>query len=224
MSRRRLIPLGIALGVIAGFVALRRILGIDFEPASLQQVVADLGIWGPIVYVGIVAFRTPLGLPSGMVLLGGGLVFGALTATLCGAIGLTLSAIAWFLAARFAGRAAVEARIPERMRPLLALAETRLGAFMVSAGTAHPFGPVTLFCLMAGVAGMTLAVFVLAFGVGALGRSALFSFFGNRLVEGDARGMLEAGLLLALVMALPLLVPRTRRWLFDAFRSRQLGG
>jgi uncharacterized membrane protein YdjX (TVP38/TMEM64 family) len=205
--------------VIAGFVAVRRALGLELDPTSLQDAVADLGIWGPLVYVGIVAFRVPLGLPSGVVLLGGGLAFGTLTATICGALGLTLSAIVYFLAARFTGRASIEARLPERMKPVLELAGTRFGALFVSAVTAYPFGPVTLFCLLAGVTGMTLAAFVLAVFVGALGRAALFTYFGSRLADGGMRGLAEASLLLALAIALPLIIPWTRRWLLGVLRA-----
>jgi uncharacterized membrane protein YdjX (TVP38/TMEM64 family) len=199
-ARRTWLLLGVGALALAGFVALRRALGIEFDPQSLQQAVAGLGIWGPLVYVGIVAFRAPLGLPSGVVLLGGGLAFGALTATLCGAVGLTLSAIATFLAARLAGRASIEARLPERMRPLIELAGSRLGAVAVSVGTAYPFGPVTLFCLLAGVTRMALAVFV---------------------VEGGARGALEGAAVMAVAIVIPLLIPRTRRWFFAVLRARE---
>lgn len=220
MSRRRLWP-ALILGavVVAGFLAVRRTLGLEFDPGSLQQVVSEMGVWGPLVYVGIVAFRVPLGLPSQLVLVGGGLVFGTLTATLCGALGLTLSAIALFLVARVTGRASIEARVPPRMRPVLDLAETRLGALFLALGTAYPFGPITMYHLLAGVTGMGLAVFVVAVGVGALGRAALFSYFGSRLVEGGVWGVLQAGALLAVAIALPLGVPRSRRWLVDSFRA-----
>ena len=218
-SKRLIRALIVGALVLVGFVALRRALGLDFDPGSLQDAVADLGVWGPLVYVGIVAFRVPLGLPSGVVLVGGGLAFGTLTATICGAIGLTLSAVVYFLAARYTGRASIEARLPARMRPVLDMAGTRLGALFVSGVTAYPFGPVTLFCLLAGVTGMTLAVFVVSVFIGGLGRSALFTFFGSRLVEGDVRGVLEATALMGLAIALPLLIPRTRRWLLDAFRA-----
>ncbi len=220
MSRRRLWP-ALILGavVVAGFLAVRRTLGLEFDPGSLQQVVSEMGVWGPLVYVGIVAFRVPLGLPSQLVLVGGGLVFGTLTATLCGALGLTLSAIALFLVARVTGRASIEARVPPRMRPVLDLAETRLGALFLALGTAYPFGPITMYHLLAGVTGMGLAVFVVAVGVGALGRAALFSYIGSRLVEGGVWGVLQAGALLAVAIALPLGVPRSRRWLVDSFRA-----
>jgi uncharacterized membrane protein YdjX (TVP38/TMEM64 family) len=220
VSHRRLWP-ALILGavVVMGFLAVRRALGLDFDPESLQQVASSMGVWGPLVYVGIVAFRVPLGLPSQLLLVGGGLVFGTLTATLCGALGLTLSAIALFLAARLTGRASIEARVPLRMRPVLDLAGTRLGALFLALGTAYPFGPITMYHLLAGVTGMGLAVFVVAVAVGALGRAALFSFFGSRLMEGGAWGVLQASLVLAVAIALPLGVPRSRRWLIDAFRA-----
>jgi uncharacterized membrane protein YdjX (TVP38/TMEM64 family) len=223
-AHRLLSALVLGAVALAGFVVVRRALGLDFDPASLQEAVADLGIWGPLVYVGIVAFRVPLGLPSGVVLVGGGLAFGTPVATLCGAAGLTLSAIVYFLAARFTGRASIEARVPPRMRPLLELADTRLGALFVSAATAYPFGPVTLFCLLAGVTGMALTVFIAAVFVGALGRAALFTYFGSQLVDGNLRGVLEASGLLAVAIALPLLVPGTRRWLLAAFHAARGGG
>jgi len=219
MTRRGLRALLLGAFVLAGFFGVRRALGLDLDPASLQDAVADLGIWAPLVYVGIVAFRVPLGLPSGVVLVGGGLAFGTLTATICGALGLTLSAVVYFLAARFTGRASIEARLPERMKPVLELAGTRFGAVFVSAVTAYPFGPVTLFCLLAGVTGMTLAAFVVAVFVGSLGRAALFTYFGSRLVEGGIRGVIEASLLLGLAIALPLVIPWTRRWLLGVLRA-----
>lgn len=220
MTHRRLWPaLLVGSLVVAGFVAVRRALGLEFDPGSLQQVASEMGVWGPLVYVGIVAFRVPLGLPSQILLVGGGLVFGTLTATLCGALGLTLSAIALFLAARVTGRASIEARVPPRMRPVLDLAGTRLGALFLALGTAYPFGPITMYHLLAGVTGMGIAVFVLAVGAGALGRAALFSFFGSRLMEGGLWGALQAGAVLAVAIALPLAVPRSRRWLMDAFRA-----
>lgn len=218
-SRRLLRALILFSILLAGFIALRRALGLDLDPESLQQAVADMGVWGPLAFVGIVAFRVPLGLPSGLVLVGGGLAFGTLTATLCGAIGLTLSAIVYFLAARFTGRASIEARVPARMRPFLDLAGTRIGALFLALGTAYPFGPITMFHLLAGLTGISLIVFVFAVGTGALARSALFTFFGSQLVDGGVRGLLEASALMALALALPLLVPRTRRWLLDAFRA-----
>jgi uncharacterized membrane protein YdjX (TVP38/TMEM64 family) len=219
ISRRLLRGALLGAVIIAGVVALRRGLGIE-DPASLQAAVADLGIWGPLAYVGIVAFRIPLMLPSALVLMAGALLFSAVTATLCGAAGLTLSALGFFLGARFAGRHSVEARMPARMRPLLELAGSRLGALFVGIGTAYPFGPITFFHVLAGVTSMGVAAFLVFVAGGALARAGLYTFFGRRLIEGDAHSLLQAGLVFAVLIALPMLIPRTRRWVLDAFRGR----
>jgi uncharacterized membrane protein YdjX (TVP38/TMEM64 family) len=218
ISRRLLRPLALVAIVVAAVTFLRRGLGIG-DAESLQAAVSDLGIWGPLAYVGIVTFRIPLMLPSALVLMAGALLFSAVTATLCGAVGLTLSALGFFLGGRFAGRAAVESRIPPRLRPLIDLAGTRLGALFVGVGTAYPFGPITAYHVLAGVTGMGVLAFAVAAAGGSLGRSALYTFFGRRLIEGDARSLLEAGVVMTALLALPLLFPRTRRWVLYTLRS-----
>ena len=90
-----------------------------------------------------------------------------------------------------------------------------------SVGTASPFGPGTLYCLLAGVTGPALAVSVVAVGTGALGRAALFTFFGNRIVEEGARGALEGAAVMGAVVVIPLLIPRTRRWVLAVLRARE---
>jgi uncharacterized membrane protein YdjX (TVP38/TMEM64 family) len=213
----RLLVVALAFG--AGFLVLRRTLGLEFDPSSMEQVVATLGIWAPLGYVGIVAFRVPLGLPSQLVLVGGGLVFGTLEGTLLGALGILLSAVLLFAGARWAGRDVVEERMPYRMRPVFDLAETRLGALFLAAGTGYPFGPITMYHLISGVTGMALLVFVVAVAIGALFRSALFTFFGSRLISGDLAGIAAASAAIAVVVAIPLCFPRSRAWLFQVGRG-----
>lgn len=209
----------VSLAVGGGFLVLRRMLGLEFDPSSMEQVVATLGIWAPLGYIGIVAFRVPLGLPSQLVLVGGGLVFGAVEGTIFGALGILLSAVLLFIGARWAGREVVEERLPHRMRPVFDLAETRLGALFLAAGTGYPFGPITMYHLISGVTGMALLVFVLAVSIGALFRSALFTFFGSRLVSGDLGGIAVATAAIGLVVAVPLCFPGSRAWLIQVGRG-----
>ena len=215
MPKRPLLVVA-ALLVIGAFFGVRRALGLEFDPESLNAAVADMGIWAPIAYVGIVAFRVPLGLPSQLVLVGGGIVFGTLFGTLYGAAGLLASAVFLFVSARYAGREVIESRIPERMRPILDLASTRVGAVFLGVGTGYPFGPITMYHLIAGVTGMAFLVFVVAVALGAMVRSATYTFFGSQLLEGEASGMLEATAVITVAVVLPLLFPRSRGWLLQA--------
>jgi len=220
MSRRRLaFSLG-ALAVIAAFVALRRALGLQLQPDSIREAVERLGIWGPFAFVAIVALRIPLGVPSGFALIGGGLLFGSVEGTLYGATGLLISALGAFLGSRWVGRDAVVSRLPARLHYLLDVAGSRLGALFVALGTAYPISVVTSYHLLAGVTGMSLPMFVLAAGTGSLGRAAIYTYFGSRLVQGDPMRLLGAGgLFLAAILA-PLALPVPRAWLLQALARR----
>jgi uncharacterized membrane protein YdjX (TVP38/TMEM64 family) len=219
LSRRTLLLLGV-LAVIAAFVALRRALGIELNAESIRDAVDRLGVWGPLAFVAIVALRIPLAVPSALVLIGGGILFGSLEGTVYGAAGLLLSAIAAFLGSRWAGREAVEKRIPARMRYLLDLAGSRMGALVVAVGTAYPLSVITSFHLVAGVTSMSLPVFAIAAGTGSIGRAALYTYFGSRLVDADPIEMLGVGALFAVALLAPLAFPAPRAWLLQAFVAR----
>ena len=221
MQRRR-ISLAVGVGlVLTIFFALRRAIGLEFEAESIRAVVDGLGVWAPLVFVGIVAFRIPLMIPSAFVLIGGGLAFGAVEGTLYGATGLLLSALAFFLSSRWAGRDAVEARVPTRLRYLLDVAGSRVGALFIALGTAYPLSIITAFPLLAGVTGMALPVFVASAATGSLGRAALYTYFGSSLVEAEPGGLLLAGAILLAAMLVPLAFPAPRAWLLQTFERRE---
>jgi uncharacterized membrane protein YdjX (TVP38/TMEM64 family) len=224
VNRNRLIALAAATAlVVAVCVVLRGRLGLEFDPASLRSAVERMGVWAPLVYVGVVAFRVPLGLPSQLVLVGGGLVFGTVAGTLYGALGIVLSALVLFLASRWAGRDALEARLPQRMRPILEIAASPVGALFMALGTGYPLGPITMYHLIAGVTGMPLALFALAVTLGATIRAATFTFFGSSLLAGELDLLLRAAGVLILSALVPLAFARPRAWLLQAIRSGPKG-
>ena len=221
MERRKLFAvLVVAAVVVVAFALLRRSMGLEFDPESLRAGVGALGVWAPLAYVGVVAFRVPLGLPSQIVLVGGGLLFGTRAGTLYGAVGLALSAVLLFLSARWAGRETLERRLPDSMRPLLEVAGSRVGAVFIGVGTGYPLGPITMYHLLAGVTGMAVSTFVVAATLGSVVRSATFTYFGSSLLAGDATGLLKAAGLLLFVLLVPLLVPGSRSWLMQTIWRR----
>lgn len=223
MSRRRIRFALAALALIAVFVALRRALGIELEPESIRDSVDRLGVWGPLVFVAIVALRIPLGVPSGLALIGGGLVFGGVEGTLYGAAGLLISAIAVFLGSRYVGREVIESRVPVRLRYLLDIAGSRVGAVFVAFGTAYPLSPFTSFALVAGITSMATPVFALASGTGSLGRAAIYTYFGSRLIEADPSQLFAAAAVFLVAVLVPLALPTPRAWLLQAFNRRDEG-
>jgi uncharacterized membrane protein YdjX (TVP38/TMEM64 family) len=224
VSRRRWRLLLLCIAGLVLFVSVRRAIGLDLQPDSLRAAVEGLGFWAPLAFVGIVTFRVPLGVPSAVALIGGGLVFGVAAGTLYGAIGMLISALVVFTTARWAGRESIEGRVPERLRYVLDIAGSRAGAAFIALGSAYPMSPVTSYHLIAGVTAMSAPMFIAAATVGCGARSALYTWFGSSLVEADPFRMLAAGGLLLASLVLPLVFPPTRRWLLGAFASRSHPG
>jgi uncharacterized membrane protein YdjX (TVP38/TMEM64 family) len=221
MPRRKLaLALG-AVALLAAFFVLRRALGIELRPDTIRAAVDEMGVWAPLVFVGIVAFRIPLMVPSALILIAGGLVFGSIEGTLYGATGLVISALVLFLTSRWAGREAVEARLPARLRAPLEVAGSRAGALFIAVGTAYPISVISAYPLLAGVTGMALPVFLLAVGTGSLGRAALYTYFGSSLADADAGQLAVAGALVLAAMLAPLVFPGSRAWLLQAVERRE---
>lgn len=200
--------------LLAGAWAGRSALGIEWSLESLRELVAGLGVWGPAVFVILLALRSVLFIPSQLLLIGAGVCFGLAAGTLYGAIGVTLSAALAFALARWLGREAILSQIPPRFRGILEGAGVGGTAAVVFIGTAYPVGPVSAYHAAAALTGMPAWSFVAAVFPGAAIRAGVYSAFGSRLGDGDLRGVLLAGGAL-LLLALPLALPRPRRWIFE---------
>ena len=214
-----IVALAIA-ALVVGIYVLRQQMGFEFSAESLRAAVGQMGVWGPLFYVGLVAFRVPLGLPSQVMLLGGGLVFGTVAGTLYGTAGLAFSAVVLFVGSRWAGRATLDAYLPERLRPLLGVAGSRAGVAFIAVGTGFPLGPVTMYHLMAGVTTMSLVAFTLAALVGSFVRSGTYTYFGSTLASGELDQILLSALVLTGAFVVPLLFPGPRSWLLQAVGRR----
>lgn len=209
-------PREIALVGLIGLLALGRVfstrLGIEWNPTSVRELVADLGAWGPILFVGLVTFRQIILIPSQILLVAGGLCFGVALGTVYGALGLVLSGTMLFLIARYAGKEAILARIPAELRPVIDAAGRRAGPALIALGTGYPVGPLSAYHAGAGLTTISLGVFMAAVAVGGLVRGLVYTYFGSALVQGMGRTLLVAGVLLLLAALLPLASPRARRW------------
>jgi uncharacterized membrane protein YdjX (TVP38/TMEM64 family) len=217
--RRAPVGNGLWLGLLAAVVLLafvaRRAFGLEWTAASVREFVSGFGVAAPLLFVGLVGFRPFLLIPSQILLVAGGICFGAAAGTAYGAIGMLVSGSLAFGLARRLGREAVETRFPPQWHPLLDAAASRWGAAFLALGTAYPLGPVTVYHAGAGLTRMAVPRFLAALGCGALLRAGLFTLFGATLAEGDVRRILLATLALLLVVLLPLSHPGLRRRLWQ---------
>lgn len=224
---RRALPLlvlaAIALLFAAGAAARQQIdveLSLD-AVAGLREWVLSFGWRAPAVFVGLVTFRTFLFLPSGAVLLLGGLAFGAVPGAGLGALGLVSSAALQFAAARVFGDDWVKPRLGARGR-VLEERITRAGAWVVALMTAHPAGAMTPTNLAAGLSSMSAFAFSSAVLLAAPVRAGSYSLLGSSLLDWGPGTSIVVALGLAALALLPLLHPRVRRWVVDGTREAAL--
>lgn len=217
---RRLLPWGVAALFVAGALALRQHLGIEWSAEAIRDLVAGYGIWGPVAFVAITTFRSVLLVPSQILLVAAGVCFGSAAGTLYGALGLLISGSIAYLLTRTIARKTVRGLIPPTMRSLLDGADSRTGGFLLFLGTAYPVGPLTAYHGGAALTSMGVPAFLVSLSAGALVRAWTYTAFGDALVEGDPRTLAVATGVLVAVGGLPLLHPRTRAFVRAQFTLR----
>jgi len=211
LRARPLLALLVGVAGVATALWTRRALGVEWSVDSLRDLVSGLGLLGLAAFVLLIGLRTPLLLPSQLVLTAAGACFGVARGTLVGAAGMLLSASIAFALARWLGAEQLARRVPSRLRHSLELAGSRAGAGLLCLATGYPFGPTTLYHATAALTPIRYAWFALAVGSGAAIRAFVFSYFGSSLMGARwlQAGLAGGALLLAL---LPWLHPGVRRW------------
>jgi uncharacterized membrane protein YdjX (TVP38/TMEM64 family) len=215
-AKRKLFVAALAsLALVLVAWQLRSRLELDWSVESLRAFVAGLGPWGPAAFVALVVLRPFLLIPSQLVLIAGGICFGALAGALYGGLGLFFLALTVFLGVRWVGADAVRGRIPAAGERALAVAGGRGGALLLTLITGYPVGTMTAFHAAAALTTMPLLVFAVAVATGSTFRAGLYAYFGEALLESGSRPLvIAAGVGLFTLALLPLAHPRVRRFLW----------
>ena len=200
----------VVVALFLGGHYVRSQLGVDLGVEPLRDWVRSLGVVAPIVYVGLVAFRQFLLVPSTLVLAAGGLAFGAALGTLLGGLGIVLSALLGFTLARTLGREWLRLRMGDRLESLERHSE-RVGPLVVGLATAHPLGPMSPFHWGAGLASMSWLAFFAVVLVAGPARAFLLSTLGASLAEPRSLGFWVATAAVGAALVLPLAHPAVRR-------------
>lgn len=208
----------VLLAVLGAFF-LRDALGIEWSASSVRELVASAGSLGPVLFIGVVAFRFLVMIPGPILLAAAGLCFGAPLGSVYGAIGLTLAGLVNYYLVHWVGAEGLRERLPRRFQGAVALGRSRAGAAALTLVSGYPAGPIPAVQIGAAVTGMALGTFTLAVGAGSLVRAGTYSYFGSALAEGE--GLLLASAVLVAAFAIPLAIPRTRAWLRQAFRATE---
>lgn len=101
MNLTRLIPRALLLAVIVGAVFWAAVYRDQFDATSLDYWLTSLGLWAPVVQVGLFAVGTIVFLPGSLFALAGGALFGPVWGAILNLLGATLGASLAFLIARY---------------------------------------------------------------------------------------------------------------------------
>ncbi len=223
-TRRRLAILATVVVLLFAGTYLRGQLGLELSPESLRAWVSDLGWYGPLIFVMLVALRAFVILPSMLILTAGGLVFGVAVGTLLGTVGVLLSgALSFAIARGIVRRRASGGGEPSR-RALQTSRANAVGSVGVAAVTAHPLGPMTPTHIAAGLSSMSLDRYFAALAVGAPVRAFGYSYFGTSIADVGSNQFYIATALLLVMIVVPLLHTGTRRRIFAAAGNEGIDG
>ena len=179
---------GAALAAVFGCLALAAYVytqfGFDLDPRTLRARIEGFGWMAPAAYIVVAAARFFLGLPSGIVMSAGGLLFGVWGGLAWGLVGFTIGAVLSFGIARGLGREAVATRLRGRAARVDDAIRQR-GAPWMALYTAVPVSVLTPAHMAAGLSGMLIGAFALAVFTGLVPRMALYAFFGDAIAQGD---------------------------------------
>ena len=193
-------------------------LGISFTVEGLEAFrrwVQALGGWGPAAFVMLIVFRLFIGLSSHLILILGGLAFGAVGGVVWGCVGLLLSGLVLYFLAQQLGAEWVQRRFGEQYAAMVERIN-RVGALAIFAITAHPVGLLTPAHVAAGLVDIRMVQFAAAVALAAPIRTLPYVLLGTAVLDLSLQQSLMIGVLLLALFVLPLFSSTVRQWLWGA--------
>jgi uncharacterized membrane protein YdjX (TVP38/TMEM64 family) len=214
MSRARVLR-GLLLVAIAAGIALGIVFRASFAPERIEAWVGALGLWAPLVYIGIYLIAPSLFIPGAAITLAGGALFGPLWGVLYVLIGSVGGATLAFLIARYLAGDWVERRSRGLLRQVKHGVEAE-GWRFVAFVRLVPLFPFSVLNYALGLTRIPLLTYVVASAVCMLPGIAGYVYLGyagREALLGGEHLPRKIGIALAVFAALvflPFLVRRLR--------------
>lgn len=178
-----LVAVAIALVVVGGVVALVEsgVIGRMSDQDELQRTVDDAGVWGPVLFLGLMITLVPLNVPGIIFVIPATTIFGTVGGVLLSLIGGFVASAIGILAARRLGRTAFEARMPPRIRRLEArLAQSGFWGVAIARCFAFLLQPLDWLC---GLSSLPLRTVLLGTLVGLVPPTLVIALTGGGLID-----------------------------------------
>ncbi|MFW9258845.1 hypothetical protein A4S05_19055 [Nostoc sp. KVJ20] len=168
------------------------------EPEQIQALLKYSGIWAPVIYVALYVVATMLVLPSTVLNLTGGAIFGPWLGTVWTSVGAVIAAIIAFAFTRTIGREAIAKRLAGRWQAMDAEVR-RGGLFYMFAIRLVPVMPYGLVNFVAGLTSISFKDYVLGTTLGTVPSVLPFVLLGSSGLKA-----VKTGDFLPLILALGL--------------------
>lgn len=186
----------------------------------LREQTLALGVWGPLLIVGLMALAIVLNpIPSAPIALVSGAVFGHAWGTLYVVLGAEIGALTAFAIARVLGHDLLRRLFGERVA-LGWLGSQNALTWMVFVSRLLPFVSFDLVSYGAGLTPLKAWRFALATLLGLIPASFLLAHFGGELAAADMGSAMTVLLLIGLLVAVPLVFRLVRA---HNSRNREIG-
>lgn len=186
-SRRRaaVLVVGLAVALVAGYLALRQFAPFVFDPEQLRTWIRGFGVFAPLVFVVAQAVQVIVApIPGQVTALVGGYLFGPLAGTLYSMAGVLAGSAIAFSLSQWYGRPLVERLLHEDL-------VDRFDGFVETVGVPGlflfvviPGLPDDAICFLAGLAHFRLVTFVAVIFVGRLPAYLVTNYAGDSLATG----------------------------------------
>ena len=179
-TRKWLLYLGAAIVLIAaGIVGFKYFHGQELLKQAIDWV-AQLGLWGPVIFIAIYVVATVLFIPGSVLTLGAGAVFGVGWGSVYVSIASTLGATAAFLVGRYLARDSIARKIEGNERfAAIDKAVAKEGWKIVGLTRLSPVFPFTLLNYAFGVTQVKLRDYVLASWIGMMPGTIMYVYVGS---------------------------------------------
>ena len=142
--------------------------------------VAQLGPWGPVIFIGLYIVATVLFIPGSVLTLGAGAVFGVAAGSVYVSIASTLGATAAFLVGRYLARDAIARKVEGHQRfAAIDKAVANEGWKIVGLTRLSPVFPFTLLNYAFGLTQVKLRDYVLASWIGMMPGTIMYVYLGS---------------------------------------------
>jgi uncharacterized membrane protein YdjX (TVP38/TMEM64 family) len=177
---------------------------LHLTPQIIRDWILSFGWMAPPLYILLFTFRPFVLFPVTILSLTGGLAFGALWGSIFTIIGATLGALLSFLVSRYFGKKLVNKQWTGKWSKLEKRLEAQ-GFFYILLIRLIPFISFDLISYAAGLSKIRILPYLLGTVIGIIPITIAFNFLGSSFMKGSINTIFVAILMIAAVVAIPLI-------------------